>query len=147
MRLITSLTLLSVLMLGSYTAFAKTDKPETTAIEDVIERVFGMKEKAIIKEYFGRKETRNVHHQKKGKSKEFPPGLAKKKTLPPGLAKHLEKNGVLPPGLAKRDLPEDLRNRLPESRKGTHRVIVDNDVVLIEKGTEIILDILKDIVE
>jgi len=147
MRLITSLTLFSVLMLGSYTAFAKTDKPETTAIEGAIERVFGVKEKAIIKEYFGRKETKNIHHQKKGKSKKFPPGLDKKKTLPSGLAKHLEKHGVLPPGLAKRDLPEDLRSLLPVSRKGTHRVIVDNDVVLIEKGTEIILDILTDIVK
>jgi len=67
--------------------------------------------------------------------------------LPPGLAKQLEKNGSLPPGLAKRNLPKDLESRLPKLKKGTHRVIIGNDVVLIEKGTEIILDILKDIVK
>ena len=71
---------------------------------------------------------------KKGKSKGLPPGLAKKNTLPPGLQKQLAKGGSLPPGLAKRSLPDDLDTRLGDPSPGTERVIVDNDVALIEKG-------------
>lgn len=77
----------------------------------------------------------------KGKDKGMPPGLAKKGGLPPGLAK----KQTLPPGWAKRDLPEDLSSRLPPPPKGTERVIVDNDVVLIEKGTDLVLDIITDV--
>ena len=77
----------------------------------------------------------------------MPPGLAKKSKLPPGLAKHLEKHGTLPPGLEGRDLPDGLLERLPEKKRGTKRIIVDNDIVLIEEGTKIILDILKDIIK
>ena len=74
-----------------------------------------------------------------------PPGLAKRDKLPPGLAKQLTENGALPPGLEKRSLPEDLLHRLP-ARKGTKRVIVDDDILLVEEGTEIVLDIIEDIV-
>ena len=79
---------------------------------------------------------------KKDKSKKLPPGLAKKEQLPPGLAKQLERNGTLPPGLAKRDLPEDLESRLPLLPKTHQRIRVDDDIVLIEKATGRILDIL-----
>lgn len=80
-----------------------------------------------------------------GKQQGLPPGLAKRDTLPPGLQMQLDRGGRLPPGLAKRDLPADLEARLGRPAVGTERVIVDNDVVLIEKGTEIILDIVKDV--
>ncbi len=82
----------------------------------------------------------------KGKSKQIPPGLAKKEELPKGLAQHLERHGNLPPGLAKRNLPDDLEARLPPTGPGQARVIVDNDVVLVVRTTGRILDILKDIV-
>jgi len=42
-------------------------------------------------------------------------------------------------------LPEDLEKRLP-ARTDTERVIVDNDVVLIEKGTDLVLDVIRDVV-
>ena len=80
----------------------------------------------------------------KGKSEALPPGLAKKDNLPPGLQKQLEKGGSLPPGLAKRELPYDLAARLGAPATGTERVIIDNDVVLVEKGTEIVLDVIRD---
>lgn len=51
----------------------------------------------------------------------------------------------MPPGLKKRALPNDLESRLPR-RTTTERIIVDDDVILIEKGTEIVLDILRDVV-
>jgi len=72
----------------------------------------------------------------------LPPGLAKKDTLPPGLAMQLERNGTLPPGLAKRDLPDDLRARLPRRPWGQNLVIVDDKVLLIERATDLILDVL-----
>ena len=52
----------------------------------------------------------------------------------------------LPPGLAKRDLPADLSLRLPRPRFGTERVAVDNDVLLIQQATGVILDILFDVI-
>lgn len=66
--------------------------------------------------------------------------------LPPGIAMKLERGGRLPPGIAKRDLPADLQSRLPNRTDGTIRQVVGNDVVLIEKGTEIILDVIRDVV-
>ncbi|MAZ33274.1 MAG: hypothetical protein CMO06_09025 [Thalassospira sp.] len=65
--------------------------------------------------------------------------------LPPGIAMKLERGGTLPPGIAKRDLPADLRSRLPY-RSDAIRQIVGSDVVLIEKGTDIILDVIRDVV-
>ena len=135
--------------------------------------VFSEVEKRLLRDYFGKgkaptggkekaekskaKSTKGKGKDKdkvksKGKSKGgkgggLPPGLAKKDTLPPGLARQLERNGSLPPGLAKRDLPTDLEARLPRAEAGRKRVIVENDVVLIEQATSRILDILKDVVK
>lgn len=90
-----------------------------------------------------RVERESKAHRDKGKNGKtgLPPGLAKKNGLPPGLAKREQ----LPPGLAKRDLPPDLESRLPR-RTTTKRVIVDDDVILIENGTEIVLDVIRDVV-
>lgn len=86
-------------------------------------------------------------HGKKGKGrgKGLPPGLAKRDRLPPGLQKQLEKNGRLPPGLRANPLPYEAVVNLPPPAAGTERAIVDNDVVLIERGTGLVLDILKDV--
>ncbi len=78
----------------------------------------------------------------KGKSGQMPPGLAKRADLPPGLAMQLERNGTLPPGLAKRNLPSDLDDLLPWRRGGLERLIVEEDVVLIDRTTGVIMDIL-----
>ncbi|MBP3126375.1 hypothetical protein [Thalassospira sp. ER-Se-21-Dark] len=67
------------------------------------------------------------------------------KGLPPGIAMKLERGGTLPPGIAKRDLPDNLISRLPARTDGALRQIVGDDVVLIEKGTEIILDVIRDV--
>lgn len=85
---------------------------------------------------------------KKGKHKDalLPPGLAKRDTLPPGLQRQLERNGKLPPGLEKRALPDDLLRALPVRHSDLDRVIVDNDVLLIRRGTDLILDILENAV-
>lgn len=81
----------------------------------------------------------------KGRQGGLPPGLAKRDQLPPGLQKQLDRNGRLPPGLDRQALPADLENRL-QDRTNTERVIVDNDVVLVEKGTDLVLDVIHDVV-
>ena len=75
-----------------------------------------------------------------------PPGLAKKPGgLAPGHKKQLARGKGLPQGIAKNQLPDDLQHRMPP-RSGSYIRIVDNDIVLIEAGTEIVLDILADAV-
>ncbi len=74
----------------------------------------------------------------KNKKKKMPPGLAERDELPPGLAKR----HTLPPGLAVRELPEELENQLPPTPEGSERIIADENVVLIEKATGRILDII-----
>jgi len=62
------------------------------------------------------------------------------------LAKQLERNGSLPPGLAKRNLPTDLESELPDVAENLERTIVENAIVLVEKATGRIVDIIKDVV-
>lgn len=123
--------------------------------------VFSELEKQAIKDYYGGRYNSDMSDQreagkktnkkkkskgKKGKNhKALPPGLAKRDRLPPGLAKQLKRNGRLPPGLAKRELPEGLDQLLPERSRQWERVVVDNDVLLIEQATGLILDILQDV--
>ncbi len=77
--------------------------------------------------------------QSQGKSDELPPGLAKKDQLPPGLAK----KDKLPPGLKRDKLPADLVAKLPAPRRGSERVLIGDDLVLIDQKTQVVLDILK----
>ena len=118
--------------------------------EEVVDRVFTNVERRILKRYFearygSRKDDDNGRSPGKGKNKGggLPPGLAKRGgELPPGLAK---RGGDLPPGLAKR-LPRDLQAQLPPRGPRFRRVIVDNDIVLIDAATNKILDILEDVI-
>ena len=82
----------------------------------------------------------------KNKSKGMPPGRAKRDQLPPGLAKQLAEKGRLPPGLAKRDLPTDLAAQLPTRPADQEVKVVEGDVVLLDRTTGIILDVIKDVV-
>jgi hypothetical protein len=61
--------------------------------------------------------------------------------MPPGLAK----KGKLPPGIAKRQLPAALVAQMPPPPKGYERVIVDNDVLLVHIATQIVHDVLTDV--
>lgn len=121
------------------------------AQQDLSDIVITEIEKRIIKEHYrrtgkdpagsevDRSSKANKGNKAKGKGKGLPPGLAKRDTLPPGLAKRQE----LPPGLNKRDLPDDLQAKLGQPAKGTQRVLVDDNVVLIEEGTNLVLDVLE----
>ena len=73
-------------------------------------------------------------------------GKNKSKGLPPGIAKNLARGKPLPPGIAKQQLPDGLVHTLPAPPRGYERVIVDGRVLLVEIATQVIHDVLTDIV-
>ena len=77
-------------------------------------------------------------YYRSGKSNKTPPGLAKREQLPPGLAKR----DTLPPGLQGRLLPRELETRLTALPVAQVRVIVGRDIVLMQRETRVVLDIL-----
>jgi len=112
-----------------------------TALDSNRPAHFLPEERKIIEDYY--------HQAKKGKAKGLPPGLAKRGgNLPPGLQKQLDKNGRLPPGLQKRlePLPTDLDSRLPQMPEKWQRVILERDIILIDRRTERILDIIENVI-
>ncbi len=139
----------------------------TSVAREAARAAFSELERQFIDRYFGKREPvredelKDEHrHEKKHKKykghkkhkkhdkhhKDRPHGLAKKKALPPGLARQLKRNGKLPPGLEKRQLPGDLHDRLPVPPAGHERVVVGQDVVLIETASGLIRDIIRDVV-
>ena len=66
--------------------------------------------------------------------------------LPPGIAKNLARGKPLPPGIAKQVLPGGLVSTLPPVRPGYERVIVDGRVLLVEVATQIVHDVLTDVI-
>ena len=120
------------------------------ASQDIVTGIISEIERRIIGRYYqgdDYDDSGQGHDKKKGKGKNkgLPPGLAKRDQLPPGLAMQLDERGALPPGLAKRDLPTDLESGLPR-RIGERFYIVDDDVVLVERATGVVLDIIGNIV-
>ncbi len=83
-------------------------------------------------------------HRKK--SKKLPPGLAKKQQLPPGLSKQVQWHGRLPPGLEGRALPAELERELAPLPAGYVRIRIGGDVVLANKHTRVVLDVVHDVV-
>jgi len=76
-------------------------------------------------------------------SREFcPPGLAKKNNgcMPPGLVKKYTVGKQLPEDVAASALTDVLRDVLGVPPRGRKYVQVDNDVLLIEEGTRLVLD-------
>lgn len=138
-------------------ALAPSGQSWQDANRNVTNRVFSETERAVIEEYFGAQPADSQDYSDnegeddhpghgnghgRGHGGGLPPGLAKKDHLPPGLQKQLERNGHLPPGLEKQALPTDLAARLPRAPRGTERVLVGNDVVLLDKKSQLILDII-----
>jgi hypothetical protein len=99
--------------------------------------IFSRRDREIITEYF------------RGGYSNLPPGLAKRNgDLPPGLQKHLAKNGTLPPGLQKRltPFPQDLERRLPRLPDIYRRGSIGSSVVIIDRRTQRILDVIDAII-
>jgi hypothetical protein len=98
--------------------------------------VFSVRDRDTIRSYY---QDRNSN---------LPPGLAKRNgNLPPGLQKHLERDGTLPPGLQKRvqPFPEDLERRLPPLPDTYRRVTLGVDIMILDRRTQRIVDIIHDI--
>jgi hypothetical protein len=118
-----------------------------TSGRDLLDVAFSTAERRLISEYFkstGRQAAQPgnpAHGHGKGKGrKDLPPGLAKRDGLPPGLAKKQQ----LPPGLGQVDLPRELAVRLPKVKPGYRRVIVEDDVLLVQIATDMVIDVLID---
>ena len=89
-----------------------------------------------------------IHSYYNDRNSNLPPGLAKRNgNLPPGLQKHLERDGTLPPGLQKRvqPFPDDLERRLPRLPDTYRRVTLGVDVLILDRRTQRIVDIIHDI--
>ena len=107
--------------------------PAAAASLDVSIR-FSASEISVIHDFF-----RDYHVDKKG-------GKKSAKPLPPGIAKSLTRGKPLPPGIAKRALPSELFVRLPPVADGFERVIVAGKILLVEIATQVIHDILVDVI-
>jgi len=64
------------------------------------------------------------------------------------LQKKLDRDGQLPPGLQKRlePLPVDLDRRLSRRPEYWERVILEHDVILLDRRTNRVLDIIENVV-
>lgn len=67
------------------------------------------------------------------------------KALPPGIRRNLQRGKTLPPGIAKKSVPNELRTRLLIA-EGYELVEVGLDVILVEVATNVIHDVLMDII-
>ena len=73
-------------------------------------------------------------------------GKGKQGGLPPGIARNLARGKSLPPGIAKQHLPQELQRALPAAPAGFDRIIVDGKVLLVDAATQVIHDVLMDVV-
>ncbi len=98
--------------------------------------IFSAHDRDIIRDYY------------RGGNSNLPPGLAKRGgNLPPGLQKQLDRNGTLPPGLQKRltPFPADLERRLPRLPDIYQRGSIGGSIVIIDRRTQRIMDVIHDI--
>jgi hypothetical protein len=113
--------------------------------DDLGERREGVRAAEII---FTRDERILITDWFRGYHSNLPPGLAKRDRLPPGLEKQLRERGTLPPGLQKRvqPLPWVLERRLRRLPRGYRRVVVGGNVILMDEGTAVIYDIIRNVI-
>lgn len=158
---------IAIIFISSATPVAAQSQGANQVLGDIADIVFKEVERRAIEEYYKRvpsakKESEDVDKDEsevkkskgkkdksakgkgKGRSNGLPPGLAKRDQLPPGLAK---RGNQLPPGLMKSDLPPELENQLPELPEDVERVVVDDDVLLVQRGTDLILDVLEGVLK
>lgn len=121
-----TLVLLGALISAGCGAYAVTSG-RVAIREDNVAQHFSGRDRVLIEEYF------RAHPEKK-----IPPGLAKREKLPPGFTRR----DSLPPGLEGRPLPRDLESRLTALPAAQARVLLGHDVLLIQRDTRVVLDIL-----
>jgi hypothetical protein len=119
--------LASLVVAGCATHAATSGRVVVRDDRATVELRFGDRDRALIEE-----------HYRTAKPKKTPPGLAKRERLPPGLAKR----DSLPPGLQGRSLPRELESRLAVLPAAYVRLIIGRDMVLMNRNTRVVLDIL-----
>jgi len=109
---------------------------KATAKENNNKYEFGDHDREVITRYYS------------NRGSNLPPGLAKRGgNLPPGLEKQLERNGTLPPGLQKRvePCPVELERQLPPLPTEYRRGVIGAHIVIFNRNTNVIVDVLKDV--
>jgi hypothetical protein len=97
---------------------------------------------------FSAQEREVITHYYSNRGSNLPPGLAKRGgNLPPGLEKQLERNGTLPPGLQKRvePCPVELERQLPPLPAEYRRGVIGAHIVIFNRNTNVIVDVLRDV--
>src|SRR6266478_7485293 len=93
------------------------------------------------------REVVTTYYSKHGKG--LPPGLAKRNgDLPPGLEKQLQRNGTLPPGLEKKlqPCPVEITRQLPPLPPDYQRSVIGASIVVFNRKTNIVVDVMADVV-
>lgn len=122
---------LTALMLGGCASYTATSGQVVIKDDDtMIDVRIGDCDRAFIEDYY----TKSAKH-KNG----LPPGLAKRGgNLPPGLAKR----DKLPPGLQGEPLPGGLEGKLSPLPPNYVRVRVGQDIVLMDRKTRVVFDVV-----
>ena len=110
------------------------------AAEVGVQVVFSDGEASIIRAYY-----RDHAAPQNGKGNGMGMGKAGK-SLPPGIARNLQRGKPLPPGIAKQVLPTGLIHLLPPPPHGFERVILAGKILLVEVATQVIHDVLEDVI-
>lgn len=123
-------TVLAVLMLGGCASYTATSGQVVIKDDDSrIDVRIGDSDQVLIRDYY-----KSSKH-KKG----LPPGLAKRGgNLPPGLAKR----DRLPPGLQGDPLPYELEKQLTRLSSSYVRIRVGQDIVLMDRKTRVMVDVV-----
>ncbi len=66
------------------------------------------------------------------------------KELPPGIRKNLARGKPMPPGIQKTRMPGGMIDQLPK-RKGYDWQVAGTDLLLVQAGSNIVSDVLKDV--
>jgi hypothetical protein len=152
--------IIAVVMLSGLLVAASPEITKAASDQVIADVVFKEVERRVIGDYFdrnyrrqsaddghktGKKKKDKDKHKSKGKSKGIPPGLQGRKDLPPGIRKQIARGQRVPDGVNIYRLPSDLVSRLPRRSKDVERRVVGDDIVLIERGTNLVLDILENV--
>ena len=121
---------LAVLMLSGCATYTATSGQVVIRDDDTsIDVRIGDHDRMLIRDYY------KPAKQKNG----LPPGLAKRDgNLPPGLAKR----DKLPPGLQGDPLPSGLERKLSPLSPNYMRLRVGQDIVLMDRKTRVVLDVV-----
>ena len=121
------LVLLLALVLGGCASYTSTSG-----------RVVIRDDTGVVDIRFDDRDRAHIHDYYRG-GKGLPPGLAKRGgNLPPGLAKR----DRLPPGLQGDALPYELERKLSRLPSSHVRVRIGQDIVLMDRNTRVVFDVI-----